>query len=474
MRRSYGGKLESLLDQERTFSKSIPIVLLNSVGDCERRGRVEVDREAEGGFAEEKWMFQADILRAECNFLRMEREVALKKLEMNRIKIERTLRSAVQTLITGRKKICEGKSVSTVLEEEIKDLAEKLEELQRSTKEGYFQVRNCCNFDKQASLLQRQLGKLGGFSDGTCTKETREMVEESLSRKSSASNRKCSRFNDVEQLRRKMEKLSKGVLLKRMEEEYGPLLSTANSSVVSSASTSRRNEFPDLSTSSVRQSCPVMMSHEESACTGRCKVIVRRIIDQVRAETEQWSQMQEMLNHVREEMDELQASRDFWQDRALDTESQIQSLFSAEQECREKALSYENKVRELQAQISVLNGELERLRTEHDTEVKTAKGLSPPISRETQIEKEKRVLICRLKENHQAGSDNGSKQKGDDGSKQKELKGDIRRKAHTCSSKIVVPKRAPFRDIGNSSSLVRQNSKTIFPMHTPHMETFQM
>lgn len=201
---------------------------------------------------------------------------------------------------------------------------------------------------------------------------------------------------------------------------------------------------------------------------------MRRIIDQVRAETEQWSQMQEMLNHVREEMDELQASRDFWQDRALDTESQIQSLFSAEQECREKALSYENKVRELQAQISVLNGELERLRTEHDTEVKTAKGLSPPISRETQIEKEKRVLICRLKENHQAGSDNGSKQKGDDGSKQKELKGDIRRKAHTCSSKIVVPKRAPFRDIGNSSSLVRQNSKTIFPMHTPHMETFQM
>lgn len=100
VRRSYRGKLESLLDQERTFSKPIPIVLLNSVGECERRGRVEVDREAEGGFPEEKWMFQADILRAECNFLRMEREVALKKLDRNRVKIERTLRSAVQTLIS--------------------------------------------------------------------------------------------------------------------------------------------------------------------------------------------------------------------------------------------------------------------------------------------------------------------------------------------------------------------------------------
>lgn len=49
---------------------------------------------------EEKWRFQAEMLRAECNFLRMEREFALKKLERNRVKMEKTLRSAVQTLIS--------------------------------------------------------------------------------------------------------------------------------------------------------------------------------------------------------------------------------------------------------------------------------------------------------------------------------------------------------------------------------------
>lgn len=47
----------------------------------------------------------------------------------------------------------------------------------------------------------------------------------------------------VEILRRKMEGLSKGMFLERMKEEYGSILSTANSS----ASTSKRIEFPEMS-----------------------------------------------------------------------------------------------------------------------------------------------------------------------------------------------------------------------------------
>lgn len=45
----------------------------------------------------------------------------------------------------------------------------------------------------------------------------------------------------VEILRRKMEGLSRGFLLERMK-EYGSLLSAENSSIASSASTSRRTE----------------------------------------------------------------------------------------------------------------------------------------------------------------------------------------------------------------------------------------
>lgn len=57
----------------------------------------------------------------------------------------------------------------------------------------------------------------------------------------------------VEILRRKMEGLSNGLLLDRMKEEYGSMLSTANSSAASSASTSQRIEFTDSSSSSTRQ-----------------------------------------------------------------------------------------------------------------------------------------------------------------------------------------------------------------------------
>lgn len=54
----------------------------------------------DAGEQEEKWRFQAEILRAECNFLRMEREVALRKLDRHRGQMEAALKSAVETLVS--------------------------------------------------------------------------------------------------------------------------------------------------------------------------------------------------------------------------------------------------------------------------------------------------------------------------------------------------------------------------------------
>ncbi|KAK9273960.1 hypothetical protein L1049_018772 [Liquidambar formosana] len=152
----------------------------------------------------------------------MEREVALKKLERNRVQMERTLRSAVQTLedkfildenmLVVLDLICDGNSARAVLDKEIEDLAEKLEELQRSSGVRDFEVRSCRNFDKQASLLQRRLEQLGGISDEKCMKEIRDMAEASLSinttcrvDESSVSNRKCSKFTDTKYNRSTLE-----------------------------------------------------------------------------------------------------------------------------------------------------------------------------------------------------------------------------------------------------------------------------
>jgi len=62
--------------------------------------RAPARSQEDDGEQEEKWRFQAEILRAECNFLRMEREVALRKLDRHRGQMEAALKSAVETLVS--------------------------------------------------------------------------------------------------------------------------------------------------------------------------------------------------------------------------------------------------------------------------------------------------------------------------------------------------------------------------------------
>lgn len=449
------GKLEALFDQERAFSKAgFPVVLLESERRRERVGEWE---EEDGDVKDEEWKFQAEMLRAECNLLRMEKEIAVKKMERIKLKMERTLNSAVRTLVSGRKKICEGRNVSMVLEEEIQQLVEKLDKLQRNLGGKNMEVRKSSNFDKQTCLLKRRLEKFRGMSDEICVKEIQEMAEASLSLKTScrgSDNLVSSGKSNVEILRRRMEGLSNGMLLKRMKEEYGSLLSSANNSVASSASSSQRIEPTNLSSSLEKE------SHDENVCSGRCKAIVRRIVEQVRAETEQWSQMQEMLGQVREEMEALQASRDFWEHRALDSDNHIQSLSSSVQEWRQKAVSSESKARGLQEQVSILQAELNRLRKGENTIVK--KENCSPNPWDPQNEMEKRVLICHLKENHCTKEYS---------SKQREVLLEGRKKPDLCTNRTPIAphalKRSPFRDIGNSSLLSRQHSKAVFPLHCP-------
>ncbi|KAI3521118.1 hypothetical protein L1887_10579 [Cichorium endivia] len=78
----------------------------------------------------------------------------------------------VEANMAGRKKLCEGKNIEAVLEEEMKELAEKLEELQSNYNGGDDrELRKCKNFDKKASRLQRRLEKLGGLPDDERNKE---------------------------------------------------------------------------------------------------------------------------------------------------------------------------------------------------------------------------------------------------------------------------------------------------------------
>ncbi|KAL5982021.1 hypothetical protein ACLOJK_016089 [Asimina triloba] len=486
-RRDYRGKLETLFDEERVFSRSVPIVLFNSA-DSERRDRVGNADESRS--EDEKWRFQAEFLRAECNFLRMEREMALKKLERNRLQTERTLQSAVDTLASGRRKMDERKDLGLLVEEEIEELEEKLQELQRSSGVGDFELRKCRNFDRQASVLRRRLERIEVASEEKrCVREIREMAEASMSIESNISCKHEKRFvtdrkiifADVEMLRRKMEGVSKG-MLERME-EYGSTLLSSSSSTASSVSTSStRIEFPETAKRQQARyekhlahlhyrSSGDQCSHAhktmhaklvwfpwnglqlQEVCSGQCKAIVKRIVEDVRAETEQWSEMQGMLGQVREEMEELQASRDFWEHQAYESDKKLQTLQIVMHEWRQKAISSENKANQLQKQVADLRVELQKLMKEpkeapadvHDEETSGRRLF------DLHKEKEKRVLICRLKENCHSSKRNEGK--------------DEKRRVHRAFG-TAVPKRLPLQEIGNSSQLFRQ-TRAVFPLHSP-------
>ncbi|KAL8227049.1 hypothetical protein R6Q57_016881 [Mikania cordata] len=397
---NYKGKLESLFGVEREFS----------------RAPAEEDDGGGGRVAEERWRFQAEMLQAECSFLRMERRFALKKLEKNRVRIEKTLKSALKTVASGRKKLCEGKNMEVVLEEGMKKLSEKLEELQ-SSYNG--EVNEDC------SIL-------------TCKSQN------------------------------KSTDLSKRIF-DQTEKDYRSIIDN-------SASTSNRIEFSDHLSLSNRFSSqakdPLVSREAGKKCSGRCKLLVRKMAEQVRVDTEQWSQMQVMLGQLRQEMQELQTSRDFWETQALGSNQEIQSLMIKVEEWRDKAVGYERKAVTLKTEVNRVKHELEKRKKDKVEEVKsTPKNMIISLSK--QIEQEAKIgLSCRMKgpcdatvsnrgeKVEQSKKDSQLLSLGKQLAKEKQILMSRSKESSSKDDEILSDSRRkggnlvrfPFKDIGNSSS----------------------
>ncbi|XP_010536091.1 PREDICTED: uncharacterized protein LOC104811173 isoform X2 [Tarenaya hassleriana] len=396
---------------------------------------------------QEKWRVEADMLRAECYMLRAEKEMATKKVEKKMERIERTLRSAVHVLLAGRERISEGDDVSIVLEEEIDHLVRKLQKLRGKAEAKDSEAKNGNNLNKQASFPKRRLERLDGTSSEICLRDTREMAEAILSVKPNQRlNRSCVSDCDtnMEILRKRMEALSKGHLLERMEKEYGSMISPANSSVTCSASSSMRFPTHDVMPQIALKE---MWAHREKSCSGHCKAIVKNLVEQVKIETEQWSQMQEMLHQVKDEMEELQTAKNYWEDRAFDSERLIQSLHLSVKDWKEKAALYEKKTNELQGEVSVLKEVIKKTENGLNPETKEQKP-AEKVPKEPRTETILGILVRRLKENPRISNDHGLKQKDKSGERRRET---------------VDPKRLPLRDVGNDSRVIGQRSKLSSP-----------
>ena len=73
-------------------------------------------------------------------------------------------------------------------------------------------------------------------------------------------------------------------------------------------------------------------------------------MEQVKAELEQWTEMQDMLEQVRLEMQELQSSRDTWQHRAMASDISLRSLNSQVSRC--PSFAYAVKIEDLKLFMS--------------------------------------------------------------------------------------------------------------------------
>ncbi|CAM0872019.1 unnamed protein product [Alopecurus aequalis] len=444
----------------------------------------------DAGEQEEKWRFQAEILRAECNFLRMEREVALRKLDCHRGQMEAALKTAVETLASGRKKV-DGRGeagVAAALDEGIEDLEAMMEELRvekescgRRAMSGTRELRRSHgrNFDRQASSLRRRLEKMpSADAEPAICKDIREIaLPVAPTPPPPAEHSDCddhvpsANLSDVEMLRVKMEGMSNG-MRERMA-EYSRRLEAVGgaggdiagcqsrkcgnrhsrkASACSQRSWSGSSNASNGNVAAFRQNAlhgPSVASEkhhpqlqqkvaaEESKLVGSgsccdCKEIVGRIMKQVRFESEQWTEMQDMLEQVRLEMQELQTSRDTWQRRAIASDISLGSLNSQMLEWKQRAQASEHHADDLQKKVSELEGKLhtfkshftapslpsrawsEACKMENPRAAKAQHQHRPP--QDCGKEKEKHVLICRVK--------------------------------HSPS---VIPKRSPLKEIGNIS-----------------------
>lgn len=131
----------------------------------------------------------------------------------------------------------------------------------------------------------------------------------------------------------------------------------------------------------------------------------------------------------------------------------------------------ENKANQLEAQMYFLKKELERARKEEKADETRAKSSPPRMAVDGQHEMQKRVLICRLKENwnnninyynHRQAQASAQSQSNNmvcssDGRRRKA-------ESHSNIGVVVASERPPLREISNSNVSFKQHSKAIFPL----------
>ncbi|XP_042375492.1 myosin type-2 heavy chain 1-like [Zingiber officinale] len=354
-RRSRGQKpgcrrnLRDLLDQERSYLASMAMAMAAAGTPASDVGVVISG-------CKESCQTQAEILLAERDFLRMDLESSTGKQEPERARKDAAMRSNENSLVPGRKKIDARAGDRGDLEGGIDDLEEKMQELKlrRSRSKGIsMKLSRRRYFHRQSSVLRRDMVLIK--EDAAILKGIKEA---SLLNLAVLGKRPDVEEEKMVMLKRKMEGLSRG-MLERIE-ECSHLLSSKSTSSQDIVSYNEAEHMPFLHLGQqLRQEKSIEKQKEFRCCS--CMEAVGRIRQQVWAESEQWSEMQQLLEQVKIEMEEIRSSRDHWQRQAVASEINFHILHTQKLKWKRKAQSSECKVIDLQNLVLQHEKELQSL-----------------------------------------------------------------------------------------------------------------
>ncbi|CAK9209896.1 unnamed protein product [Sphagnum troendelagicum] len=333
---------------------------------------------------EQAWQRQAAVLKARCEILKMEKELAQQRWKegceqmTQAVEMAHSLRAAVESILEPMQKkrvaVSEDspppKTPSSCMAEEEKKrqseeglLVERLERKQRTCSNDRSGQQK---LDSRAELLQL---------------ESRAMVLQNrtdipLQHKSQLMNKDSSSFNSMKGYceQQKSQHTRKGMMrsasissmsMKRIEEENRvSALDEAPLNSMSTKAPKSKKAIDHL----LKQKEHECILEEAQAKEVQTKETVRKILAQIQVEAEQWTQVQDVLKHVCTEMATLQQARQGWEKRALNAESQAAAWQLKGDEWRVKAQTAQQRIKEVELQMVQLQETVQDVNFHHAQE----------------------------------------------------------------------------------------------------------
>ncbi|KAG6548647.1 hypothetical protein Mapa_009801 [Marchantia paleacea] len=346
------------------------------------------------------------LLKAKCDLLAKEKDIAVRKWKRSCVEIDQAaqmaqaLRTAIETLLevsVAGEATSDFKSKRTTLEDHTRVLKARMEKLRRKSAElhPHPEPEDLLNVSLQGRIdTLKKSSEIRGLASPEIPRDTENKVEDLKARLEKLMLATNSRVTDerehvVSRPREKRKKSPKDSVNPekaelKMKGWYNSLSAELSAELTANliesvqpnnsidkcdvSSENGHTREPSYSVTPVtsKQVSPLHPLHhlEDTASTHSSEEtkirVIHKIAEEVRAESEQWYQVQDLLQRVGEDMKRLQEACSTWEQRALVAEAQV--LTMQHEERRERLQTGDQKIAQLQTEMVRLRDTVDEVR----------------------------------------------------------------------------------------------------------------